>query len=526
MERVLTSDQTKAIESRVVAEGVATLGELMQRAGAAIASEVMARVPTGDLVVVCGPGNNGGDGWVAAHLLLRAGRRVRVVAVREPSSLPEPASAAARAALDAGVEALIEPAGDLAAESLGTAACVVDALLGTGSSLPLRDPYTEWCRRINECGALVVSADIPTGVDTDSGAVDQAAVRADVTVALLVVKRGHVSYPGADACGDVVLDTLGVPDSLRAVDGVPEVWEEAEYSSLLVAPPADAHKNSRGRVLVVAGSGRYPGAAILAARGAMRAGAGYVTLAVPEPIVGVAQCHLTAAPVIGLPSSRTKALSSGAGSVVVDLARDFDAVVLGPGLTLADGAVAAVRAIVARISGPLVIDADALNALVDAEEFITRRTDSTLLTPHPGELARLLDTTTSAVQADRVSSSARLAGPGRAIVLKGAGTIVHGEGRWVINTSGTPALATAGTGDVLAGMLGALLARGMSPLQAGALGAYLHGLAGEAAAAELTPLGVTAEDLPDYVPAAMRRVMNRDEARGADANEDGATWQT
>ncbi|MDZ4170065.1 MAG: NAD(P)H-hydrate dehydratase [Coriobacteriia bacterium] len=525
MERVLTSDQTKAIEQRVVAEGVASLDTLMRRAGEAIAAEVVAHVADGDIAVACGPGNNGGDGWVAAHLLLQAGRRVRVVAMRDPARLPEPAASAAKAALAAGVEVVVEPEGSLTEGAFTGAACVVDALLGTGSSLPLRDPFPLWCRSINRSGAYVVSADIPTGVETDTGATSDDAIRADLTVALLAFKRGHVIYPAADACGDVVLDTLAVPDALREVEGAPEVWDEGEYSSLLVAPPSDAHKNSRGRVLVVAGSGRYPGAAVLAARGAMRAGAGYVTLAVPEPIVGVAQCHLTAAPVIGLPSSRTKALSSGAGTVVIDLARDFDAVVLGPGLTLADGAVAAVRAIVARISGPLVIDADALNALVDAEEFITRRTDPTLLSPHPGELARLLDTTVSSVQSDRVSSSARLAGPGRAVVLKGAGTVVHGEGRWVINTSGTPALATAGTGDVLAGMLGALLARGMSPLEAGALGAYLHGLAGEAAAAELTPLGVTAEDLPGYVPVAMRRVMYRDAARGADANEDGARWQ-
>jgi len=506
MERVLTAEQTRVVEQRVAESGV-SVATLMERAGEAIAAEVLSRVPAGEVVVACGPGNNGGDGWVAARVLRAAGRDVRVVAMRASSDLPWPASEAAAAALAAGVPAAVEIGDDPGAGAFADAVCVVDALLGTGTSLPLRGAVTAWCGRIRESGAFILSADLPTGVDADTAAVSDDGLTADATIAFLAVKHGHVTYPGAAACGDVVLDTLGIDEGLRDVPGTPEVWDEGEYARLLAPPAPDAHKNSRGRVLVVAGSGRFPGAAILAARGAMRAGAGYVTLAVPEPVVGVAQCHLAAAPVIGLPSSRTKALSSGAAAVVVDLARDFDAVVLGPGLTLTDGAVAAARAIVARVEGPLVIDADALNALVDAEEFITRRTDSTVLTPHPGELARLLGGSVSAVQADRVSSSARLASPSRAVVLKGAGTVTCGDGRWVINTSGTPALATAGSGDVLSGMVGALLARGASPLEAGALGAYLHGLAGEAAASDLTELGVTAEDLPGYVPVAMRRLL-------------------
>lgn len=237
-------------------------------------------------------------------------------------------------------------------------------------------------------------------------------------------------------------------------------------------------------------------------------GAGYVTLAVPEPLVATAQAHLLSVPVVGLPSGRAKTLSSTAAHTVLDLARDYDAVVIGPGLSLADGAVACVRAIVPKLATPLLIDADALNALVDAVDLLRARTTSTVLTPHPGELARLLGSTTAEVQSDRISSCARLADSGRAVVLKGAGTITSDGNRHVVNTSGTPALATAGTGDVLAGMIGALLAQGLPPLEAGALGAYVHGRAGEAAASELTPLCVNAEDLPDYVPVAVMGLLN------------------
>jgi NAD(P)H-hydrate epimerase len=177
--------------------------------------------------------------------------------------------------------------------------------------------------------------------------------------------------------------------------------------------------------------------------------------------------------------------------------------VLGPGLTLADGAVAVARALVGRVEVPLVVDADALNALVDAQELIASRAGPTVLTPHPGELGRLLGTNGSVVQEDRIGASAELASKKCAVVLKGAGTVIHSGGRCIVNTSGTSALATAGTGDVLAGMVGALLAQGLGHLEAGALGAYLHGRAGEAAAAALTPMCVTAEDVPEYLPVAV-----------------------
>jgi hydroxyethylthiazole kinase-like uncharacterized protein yjeF len=246
---------------------------------------------------------------------------------------------------------------------------------------------------------------------------------------------------------------------------------------------------------------------VLAARGAMRAGAGYVTLAVPESMVAVAQAHLLAAPVVGLPQGRSHAFSSAAADKALALARDFDAVVLGPGLSQADGAAATVRELVPRLKVPLVIDADALNALVDAHSLLDQREAPTVLTPHPGELGRLLGLSAAEVNADRVSSSAKLATAHCAVVLKGPGTVVSIEGRQVINTSGSSALATAGTGDVLAGIIGALLSQRLGPFEAAALGAYLHGRAGEAAAADLTPMCVTAEDIPGYLPAAVSELL-------------------
>ncbi len=506
MFRALSAEQSRVVEESAVATQGVSLASLMKAAGRAVADEVRSRVPVGDVVVLCGPGNNGGDGWVAARELQVTGRAVLVLAVRAPDELGELAGHEARAAIAAGVAwSVADPA--QAHDALSEAAVVVDALLGTGSALPLRAPFDTLCAAVNACPAYVVAVDVPTGVDADTGARADSAIQADCTVTFTAPKAGLVLYPGAGCAGEVVVADIGIDSALADVAQAPEVWTPREYGTLVPLPAIDAHKNDRGRVLVVAGSGRFPGAAVLAARGAMRSGAGYVTLAVPEPMVAVAQGHLLAAPVIGLPAGRTRAFASGAADAVLDLAPDYDAVVLGPGLTLADGAVATARALVARLDRPLVVDADALNALVDATDLLHRRHAPTVLTPHPGELARLVGMTAAGVQADRVSSSAKLASSNVSVVLKGAGTVVSGAGRQVINTSGTPALATAGTGDVLAGVIGALLAQGLSPFEAGALGAYVHGRAGEAASADLTPVSVTAEDVVEYLPVAYGELL-------------------
>ncbi len=507
MLRALNAAQSRAIEERAVAEHGVTLAALMDSAGQAIARELSLRVPEGRVVVVCGPGNNGGDGWVAARELAAAGRDVVVLALRDPDGLGMLAAEAARSAIAAGVEWRVCDGAPCDAD-FADASAVVDAILGVGSTLPLREPISHWAEAVNRSGAFVLSVDLPTGVDSDSGAADDDAIVADCTVSFTTPKLGLVMFPAASRAGEIVVADIGVDRATAEVEGAPEVWTSAEYGALVPLPAPDAHKNSRGRLLIVGGSGTFAGAAVLAARGAMRMGAGYVTVAVPEPIVPIVQSHLTAAPVVGLPSSRGKALSSSAAASIRHLASDYDAIVLGPGLTLADGAVATVRSLVASLSQPIVLDADGLNAFVDAVELITERPAPLVLTPHPGELSRLLGVSVPAVQMDRVSSSARLASANRAVVLKGAGTIVSGEGRSVIVTSGSPALATAGTGDVLAGMIGALLAQGLSPFQAGALGAYVHGRAGEAAASELTTMCMNAEDLPDFLPVAVGEILN------------------
>lgn len=499
----LTATESREAERRAIAEAGFTVSGLMSAAGEALADTVLQRVPEGAIAVVAGPGNNGGDGWVAARVLHAAGREVHVFSLRAPSELPSPAGAAADEAISAGVRwtRCDDP------PSLESFAGVIDALLGIGTSGELRPPMGGWVEAVNESQAFVVSADVPTGVDSDTGVIALVAVRADVTVTFTSIKRGLLVYPGAEYAGEIQRADLGIPEMLDHADYAPEVWTSDEYAALVYRPALDVHKNARGRVLIVAGSTSYPGAAVLAAMGAARSGAGYVTLAVPQGIVSIAQGHLLAQPVVGMPHGRTGAFSSAALERILRLAREFDAVVLGPGMTLADGAVVTARGLVAELPVPLVLDADGLNALVDARGILESRRAPTVLTPHPGELGRLLGTSTASVQADRLAAGAELAQSDRVVVLKGAGTITSGGGRQVINTTGTPALATAGTGDVLAGIVGGLLAQGIAPLDAGALAAFVHGRAGEVAAAHLTPVCVTATDVVDHLPAAFSEML-------------------
>ncbi|MDZ4180403.1 MAG: NAD(P)H-hydrate epimerase, partial [Coriobacteriia bacterium] len=419
MRYALTSDAIRVAEHQAAEQIGISLAELMERAGKTVAEQVTRVVSGGPVGVLVGRGNNGGDGWVAARLLHEAAQEVFVVTSEPPSSLDGISGEAARRAEAAGVE--VRVVGGAIDKSLFVdCRVVVDALFGIGFvGDVVREPYDTWIAAINDSDAYVVSVDIPSGVHADTGQTVERAVRADLTVALIAPKPGSLMYPGAAYSGKVVTSDLGVPVPLIGMAGDLELWDEADYARLLPVHAPDVHKNARGRVLVVAGSGAYPGAAMLAAMGAQRTGAGYVMLAVPESVAATIQGRMPSVVTVGLAESRSRTFASRAADELLDLAREFDAVVMGPGLTVAHGAVLAVRRFVSGLNRPLVLDADGLNALVDAVDLLSQRTAPTVITPHPGELARLLDVTPTEVQSDRLSYGARLSGVSLACVLKG-----------------------------------------------------------------------------------------------------------
>lgn len=506
MIRALTADEMRAAEEAVVAAGTITLGELMQRAGTRLAAEVVRRCSAGAVAVVCGAGNNGGDGWVAAKALHRSERDVTVFSTIEPDRLIGIAREAAEAAIDAGVRTEVIVGRPPARGTLTGYAVVVDALLGIGISGQVRAPLDGWIEEINSTTAFVIAADIPSGIDATAGSVSGSAVEADVTVTFLAPKTGCVLYPGATYAGELVVAELESDIAQARPGGGVELWDGVDYGALLPRLSPDSHKNTRGRVLVVAGSRAYPGAAVLAASGAQRAGAGYVMVVVPESIVPIVQTQLASVIVRGLPEDASGAFADEAGSMALNLAEESDAVVLGPGLTTEPGAARVARSIVESSERALLVDADGLNALVGEVDLLNARSSPTVITPHPGELSRLCNASAAAVQSDRLSYGRRLTGPDLVCVLKGAHTVVSGAGRQMVTRAGNPALATAGTGDVLAGVVGALLAQRLDVFEAAALGVYLHARAGDHAAESLSQLAVIAEDVSAYLPSAIREV--------------------
>jgi len=521
--KLATAGELAAVDRSAAERHGVPVALLMERAGRRIAET--AAILLGDLrgrrvLVVCGRGNNGGDGLVAARLLLQAGAAPLVLLVGEPAGLrPDPLQAW-EAAVGAGVECAVCP------DETALAACsdrareadlVVDALLGTGFSPPAHGTAAAAISFINGLDRPVLAVDIPSGLAADRGRFEGAAVRASATVTFGYPKPGLVLFPAAGVVGSLWLADIGFPTETDAlVAGDLNLATAAELARHL--PPRDpqSHKGTFGHVLIVAGSRGLVGAAALAARGALRAGAGLVTAALPATVAPPLLAGLPEAMLLPLPDEGRGAVGPSACPVTLKRLASADALALGPGLSRTPESAAFVREIAAAATAPLVLDADALPALAEqGPEPPGWRSGAAVLTPHPGEMARLLGVSTAAVQDDRVAAARACAARFRAVaVLKGARSVVaEPGGRAWINATGNPAMAAAGMGDVLAGVIAAHLARGIAPLDAALLGVHLHGLAGDLGAAAVGPWGLLASEVADRIPAAVRRCAERRDDR-------------
>lgn len=532
MQPVLNVEDIKHVEQALTREGV-SISELMRRAGISAAQEVTRLGNVTNVVVLAGFGNNGGDGWVAAEALHAAGVSVTVVSPVAPSELQgDLPSVVARSAQDAGVPIVVgPPRGALEDLLLGTDV-VVDAMLGTGFHGAPRAPFDIWIDVVNASGARVVSVDVPSGLSAQTGHAAGACVIADVTVTMIALKPGLLADEGRDVCGSIVVAPLAEKTMRLVVEADPVAWrtELGDYLDVIEPPACATDKYKRGSVLVIGGSTRYPGAAIMAAKAAARAGAGYVTLAVPEPVVPVAQAHLLEIPVVGLPADPSGSFSSKAAEKAVELAEKSSAVLLGPGMTVTTATISVATALL-ETRVPLVYDADALNCLarltsnrLDSFPEVVRRPDPLVLTPHRRELGRLMglvdappDSLTSALEAARriVWSNG---GSEFVIVAKGTVTACIDVDSALLPKPGPPALATAGSGDALAGIIAGLLARTHGAEQnlslLCALGSEIHGYAGSLAAERFGSRGAMASDIIDEI------------GRAADVVEESAALST
>lgn len=502
--RLVGSSEMRAIDRAAIEDlGISGLA-LMERAGGAVAKVVgTLAAPAGHITVVCGGGNNGGDGYVAARLLRGAGRNAAVVSLVAAEKLTGDARATCQQAVRAGVA--IGSLEQLAAMSVSTGDVLVDAIFGTGLARPPEGIFAEAIRLLNAWrarGARVVAVDVPSGLSADTGRPLGICVTADRTVALAFLKRGLLLHPGAELAGEVTVADIGIPPA--AAERVPisaEVLTEEEARHLLPERSPEAHKGDAGRVLVIAGSTGKTGAAHLALCGALRGGAGLVTLAARPEVIPMALAGRPEAMSLQLPDSGP--LGLGDLGVLLDAAGQADALVIGPGISRGPETAALLRALLDGARTPSVLDADALTALAEDPALLRGLPPGVILTPHPGEMARLAKTTIDAVQAARIEiAAARAKEWGVTLVLKGARTVVaDAESAPTVIPTGNPGMATGGTGDVLAGLVGALLAGGLAPSVAARLGAWVHGRAGDLAVRRQGQRGLIASDLVEALGA-------------------------
>ena len=550
---LLTAEAMRRLDRATLAGGHATGGELMERAGAGVARALERRYgPVLGLrvLVLCGPGNNGGDGFVAARHLHARGARTHVLLL----GLRERVKGEALAHLEA-----LERDGDRV-DAVGSEADLerevavvdawdfaLDALLGTGARGEpegLMAAGVEALRLLDESGTRVVAVDLPTGVDADRGSIARRAVRADLTVTFGAPKRGHLLYPGRAFTGALEVVDIGLdPPPDGDDDYTVELASLDALAPLVAVRDPRAHKGSVGRVLVIGGSPGLTGAVALAARGATRAGAGYVQMLAPASLCDVLAIKLTEQMALAAPETKGGTLARSARALALAHAAAADAVVLGSGLSRVPESLELARTLAREIPKPMIVDADALTALATAGakpkpargarkpaarsarrgaasstgaaiRELARAAGPRILTPHLGEMSRLTGLDPESLERDRIDVARRYAREwGCVLLLKGAPTVTAApDGRVTVNPTGNPGMATAGVGDVLAGVIAALAAAGLPPYDAARLGAWAHGSAGDRCARDRGPLGLAAGDIAEALPQALHDLIRHRDA--------------
>ena len=493
-ERVRAADRW-AIEDR----GVPSL-ELMERAGAGLA-RVAAEVVPGDgpIAAVCGKGNNGGDGYVAARVLRELGREVRVLGLSAPEELRGDARANAERLPG-------DPVEPFSAARLEGVAGAIDAILGTGFSGAPRGSAAEAIQALNGCGAAVVAADMPSGVDASTGVVEGAAVRAAATARFAAAKPGLWINPGRAHSGVVHVIDIGIPEGAPIDPPGVGLIDDRAVLSLIPSREPGWTKFTSGHVLVAGGSRGLTGAPCLAGEAAQRAGAGYVTACVPASLNAIFEMRLLEVMTIPLPDDDGAHVAAGAERVLDESRRRGGVLVVGPGIGRSEGAAAFARRLVAATEVPVVLDADGLNAHAGRLGDLAGRSAPIVLTPHAGELGRLLEVDSRAIEAERLRHVREAAASAHAIVvLKGDDTLVaEPDGVVGVSPGASAGLATAGTGDVLSGVLAAVLARDVEPFAAACAAVRLHALAGVEAAAVHGVDAVIASDVIEALSRARR----------------------
>jgi len=519
--RVCTSAQMAAIDRETIDGGLPGI-ELMERAGIAMTEILLDMLADGtdhhhdcghahhgeddspSILILCGKGNNGGDGLVIARLLSEEGCGVTVMLLARPTELSPDAQTNFDLLPDEVQMVAADPAHwpSLFVEHAEEVDVVVDAIFGTGIAPPLRGPHVDLIRAVNDSGVKCLAVDIPSGVCGDDGRVDPVAVGADVTVTVGMPKRGLLLAPGRDFAGEIEVVDIGFPEETCEKHSDEVHWfSRREYLDLLPSRPGTTHKYRSGTLAVLAGSRAFGGAAHLAGMGALRSGAGLVTLGVPGCLETATRVLLPEAVTMVLPETDSGTVAPLEEAAANELVSGQSALAVGPGLGSDPATDGWLTGWLKNLGLPLVLDADGLGAFARTGVEMSLGSDQAILTPHAGELARLVGLTSAEVEEQKFTLVPELATRWNVVLmLKGSPSVIGvPDGRLFINASGDDALARGGSGDVLTGLIGGLLAQGMTALDAALLGAYLHGLAGTRAANGMSTRGVLVREIASAI---------------------------
>ncbi|MBA2251911.1 MAG: NAD(P)H-hydrate dehydratase [Nitrospirales bacterium] len=518
--KIVTAAQMQALDLRTITEAHITGLTLMEHAGTGVITAMEhAYGPLANkrVTILCGKGNNGGDGFVVARLLRRKRARPSVLLLAHAKDLQGDAARMYRRFVPAAGFASVHanPNTDRVRSQLQSADLAVDAMFGTGLSSPVSGPYKTAIDLLNDISAEqqypVVAVDLPSGIHADTGAVLGTAVRASLTVTFGLPKMGLYLGDGIDHAGQVRIVDIGIPPSYTgSVESRVSLITSERVRQLIPRRLPSAHKGTYGHAGIIAGSIGKSGAAAMATTAALRIGTGLVTVATPASVNPVLEAKLLEAMTVPMPETEAKTLASSGLEQLVSFANARSAVAIGPGLTTHPDTTRLIQALLRRLEKPFVLDADGLNAVSENTALLNACKCCPILTPHPGEMARLDKTSAQSVNADRIGAATRFAEQhGVILVLKGARTIVaRPDGHVTICPTGNPGMATAGTGDALTGIIVGLLAQQLSPWDAACAGTYLHGLAGDLAAGELGQAGMLAGDLIARIPFAMKQTTH------------------
>jgi hydroxyethylthiazole kinase-like uncharacterized protein yjeF len=509
---VVTAEQMREMDRLTIQKyGIPSL-KLMERAGEGITKAILesfGRAAKKGVLIVAGKGNNGGDGLVVARLLRkkRISCEVALLARKDELSPDAAHNLKAYVKLRGKVTEVGQASLDFLSERMRDKGLLVDAILGTGTKNIVRGVYAEAITLMNASGLPIVAVDIPSGLDTDRGTPLGVAIQAEMTVALAYPKLGEVIYPGLTNAGDLAVADIGI--DCRAVKEVSpniELLERDEIRRLVPIRDPDSHKGTYGHVLIMAGSRGKTGAAILACRAAMRTGAGLVTLAAPRSLNDIFATSMVEVMTEPLQDNAAEEMEPPGDEAWRRLLERKNSLLFGPGIGVYDAPRNALRWLLRHLEIPWVIDADGLTNLMEEIDRLRSAKTPPILTPHPGEMARLIHKDSATVNQDRVGIARAFAVEHRChVVLKGARTVIAtADGKIFINPTGNPGMASGGMGDVLAGMLAALLGQGFSPEEAMKLGVYVHGFVGDRVAETKGQIGLIASDIIEGLPAGMR----------------------